>query len=138
MTPFQISTDLDGIATSEDFAGHSAELVDRWANQGAGVEAVEPILRFMEQHPAIEFGTPGALVHFVERFHGRGYESLLVESLLRRPTGHTAWMLNGIVNGTKDLAARDRYISVMGQAKEHQLADPVTRGSLSGFLARLG
>jgi hypothetical protein len=138
MTTLQISTDLDGIATSEDFAGRSAELVDRWASQGAGVEVVEPILRFMEQHPAIEFGTPEALVHFVERFYRRGYEDLLVESLLRRPTGHTAWMLNRIVNGTRDHAARDRYISVMRQAKEHQLADTVTRGSLSDFLARLG
>ena len=42
---------------------------------------VEPILEIMEENPDIEFGNPGPLVHFVERFYKHGYEELLLNSL---------------------------------------------------------
>jgi hypothetical protein len=40
-------------------------VVDAWTVAGAGPEAVEPIPRFMEAHPSIDYGVPGALVHFL-------------------------------------------------------------------------
>lgn len=63
-------------------------------------EAVEPILRFMEGHPDIEYGTPGYLVHFVEHFPA--YEEKLMASIERQPTPHTEWMLNRVINGERD------------------------------------
>ena len=138
MTPDEIATRLEEIAAAEDFARRSAELVAIWERQGVGVEAVSPILRFMEAHPALDFGTPGALVHFVERFYGRGYEGMVVELVLRRPTAHTAWMLNRLVNGAKKQDERDRLISVLRLASAHPMADPDTTASIGHFLEGLG
>ena len=54
----------------------------------------------MERHPLTDFGSPGPIVHFVERFYKKGYEEELLLSLKRMPTLHTVWMLNRIINGT--------------------------------------
>lgn len=56
--------------------------------EGVGIEAVTPLLELMERHPMDDFGMPGAIVHFVERFYKNGYEELLIESVKRRPTMH--------------------------------------------------
>jgi hypothetical protein len=49
MTAEEISDQLERIASNQDFPAHSAELVDSWRSVGAGAEAVDPILRFMEE-----------------------------------------------------------------------------------------
>jgi hypothetical protein len=98
------------------------------------MESVEPVLRFMEEHSEIDFGMPGALVHFVERFYGPAYESLVVESIRRRPTPHTAWMLNRLINGAKTAERRSRFLAVMNEARLHPSADPETPAELADFL----
>src|SRR5574338_93795 len=100
MTAKDIRDQLLRISTADDFAARSAELTDVWSSAGAGLETVEPVLQFMEEYPAIDFGMPGALVHFVERFYRKGYEEKLVESVQRKPTSVTVWMLNRVINGT--------------------------------------
>ncbi len=72
-------------------------------------EAVEPILRILEVNEDADFGMPGPLVHFVEKFFGRGYEQLLLASLRRNPTPHTVSMLNAIVNGVSG-AEKETYL----------------------------
>ena len=84
MTPREIADQLERLASSEDFATRSAELVDRLSSANVGSAAVEPILQFMEEHPSIEFGVPGALVHFAEKFRSDGYEEKLLESVSRK------------------------------------------------------
>lgn len=79
---------------------------------GYGLEAVEPILRMMERHPDLEFGSPGGLTHFMETFNGKGYEALLWDSLNRKPTGHTVWLLNRLINGAEG-PAQESYLSLM-------------------------
>jgi len=98
---------------------------------------VEPILRFIEDHLAIDFGTPGALVHQVEKFYQQGYEELLLESIYRKPTALTLWMINRIVNGTKDPEMRRRLVAAMEAAGENPLADPNAKQMAGRFLARL-
>lgn len=48
---------------------------------------IEPLLRFMEDNPELDYGQPGPIVHFMEGFDG--YEKLLVESIKRMPISHT-------------------------------------------------
>ncbi len=55
MTPDEISLELASVPASDDFGRRSAEMVDRWIREGAGAEAVAPILRFIEEHPAVDF-----------------------------------------------------------------------------------
>lgn len=138
MTPDEISSQLDDIAHTDDFETSSSDLVDRWESLNVGFEAIEPILRFMEENPSIEFGTPGALVHFVEKFYRNGYEQKLLESVSRKPTSHTAWMLNRLINGEKASVEKRRLVNAMMQAKLNPLADPEALDQINRFLERQG
>lgn len=137
MTESDITDPLETIASSDDFPARSAELVEGWLERGAGVEVVPPVLRFMERHPSIDYGTPGALVHFVERFRGKGYEEGLLDSVRRRPTAATVWMLNRLINGTTAPDARRRLVASMQEAARNPLADEQGRARAASFLERL-
>ncbi len=136
MNASEIRRSLDAIKDDPEFGARCEGLVDDWIAAGFGVEAVDPILRFMETHPEIDYGMPGALVHFVERAYLRGYAQLLLDSLARRPTPHTVWMLNRVINGTEDAALRGRYERAMERAAVHPLADSDTVEEVRGFLSR--
>ena len=69
----RIATDLSKIATLPDFSYRANEITDAWEADGIAAEAVSPILRFMEQHPDLDYGSPGPLTHFVERVRGPDY-----------------------------------------------------------------
>ena len=133
----EIQSQLEGIADAPDFLEECDPLTEQWADNGVGIESVEPILRFMEAHSDLDLGTPGALVHFVERFYRRGYEELLIASLRRRPTAHTVWMLNRLLNGAKSSKERKLLSEELEAASIHPLADPDAHAEARGFLDRL-
>jgi len=133
----EIIGQLESIAGAKEFASRSEELIKDWSSKAAGIETVEAILRFMEDHPLIDYGMPGPLVHFVERFYGDGYEAKLVESIQRKPISHTVWMLNRVINGTRTTDVRERLIAVMEQAKHNPDVDAPTLEIIDGFLIRL-
>jgi hypothetical protein len=90
----------DSISTG-DFDDAAEEVVQRLERTTLGIDAIEPILKLMEDNPKFDFGAPGALTHFVERFHKDGYEQRLIESLQRRPTEHTVFMLSRVIWGSR-------------------------------------
>jgi hypothetical protein len=137
MTTEEITRHLEAISSSDDFPSRSTELTDAWSASGAGLEIVDPILRFMEKHPSLDYGMPGALVHFLERFYGKGYEDKLIKSIQRRPTLLTVWMLNRMINGTKDPATRHLLIATMEETRLHPMLDQKTLNQVNGFLERL-
>jgi len=135
MKATDLAEQLEALAgCGDDFDTRARELTEAWSATRAGGEAVEPILRFMESHPTIDFGSPGPLVHFVERFHGAAYVDALVASIRRRPTAHTAWMLNRVINGAPTAGA-EALVETMKQARAHPLADESAVAALTGFLA---
>ena len=138
MTNASAAEQLAQVANSDDVLERSNQLVADWAAAGVGVEAVGPILRLIEAHPNVDFGSPGPLVHFAERFSGRGYEAMLLDSVQRMPTALTAWMLNRVINGTKAPSTRRELIDVMQQITAHPLADHVTRQRAQHFVERFG
>lgn len=71
--------------------------MDAITSAGYKSEAVEPLLQLFERHPAAYFGSPGAIVHFIEQFGGE-YENALAESVKRSPATTTVWMLNRCIN----------------------------------------
>lgn len=87
--------------TSDEFVDISYDVVEEIENREDASEAIEAILLLIERNPNVDFGKPGPLVHFVERFYKNGYEEKLIESLKRFPTKHTVWMLNRIINGSE-------------------------------------
>ncbi len=136
MNPEEVTQGLAAIALLDDFLPQSESLIEEWTSTGAGAETIEPILRFMESHPSLDFGSPGPLVHFVERFYGRGYEERLIQSIQRRPTASTAWMLNRVINGTKDASTRMSLIELMEKASGNPLVDQETREVMAHFVHR--
>lgn len=127
---------LELIANSDDFFTSSSDLVEAWISAGVGLETVEPILRFIEQHPDLDFGSPGPLVHFTERFYRNGYEERLLQSIYRRPTALTAWMLNRLINGTEDPLQRQEFVAAMNEVVSHPLANDEVRQTAKHFVER--
>lgn len=119
--------DLEAVARASHFVYESAQLVTRWEEQGMGVDAAEPILRFLEAHPNIDFGSPGPLVHFLEAVLLREREGALadalVASLRRRPVSATTWMLNRLLNVTDEPKHRAELLAELERIIDHEEAD---------------
>src|SRR5882724_7027675 len=113
MNAKDIIGDLELSARDTKFLQQTQRLTEKWAAVQNSFDAVEPILRFMENNPKVDFGTPGPLVHFVESFSGQGYEQKLIDSLTRKPTTHTVWMANRVVNGSQDPDERKRIADLL-------------------------
>lgn len=137
MTVQEVTDHLPQIASAEDCATRSADHTAAWSSAGASLETVEPILRFIEGHPSIDFGMPGPLAHLVEQFYGKGYEQKLVESLQRKPTLPTVWMLNRLINRAKAPDEIQRLVAAMEHARLNALADEVAVQQINWFLERL-
>ena len=65
-------------------------------------ELVEPILEIIGTNPLVDFGLPGDLVYFVEKFYKKGYEELLISSVRKNPTSHNIWMVHRCYNDTEN------------------------------------
>lgn len=61
---------------------------------------IDKILFIFENNPKFDFGMPGMLTHYLETFYKNGYENKLVKSIQRKPTIHTLWMFNRLINGS--------------------------------------
>lgn len=122
------------VAASGDFLRNTYELTQKWSNASDSIDAVIPILRFMEDHPKNDYGTPGPLVHFLESFCGHGYEEKLIESVGRKPTAHTIWMLHRLINATEDQERRQALIELMTRARMNTAADSHTKSVIDLLL----
>ena len=106
----------DEIRNAMDFYDHPFDLV-------------APILEFISEHPEVDFGSPGYLVHFVERFYHQGYEELLMESVLKSPTVHNIWMLHRCYNGNDPNLVR-QIQTLVGELKKDKTLDSQVRSMI--------
>lgn len=83
----------DAITEDQEFE-LADEIVDAMEAYPQPFDLVDPVLDFISKHPEVDFGAPGELVHFVERFYHQGYEDLLMEVVGKKPTLHNIWMLH--------------------------------------------
>ena len=88
------------------------------------LDSVQPLLRLMERHPLTDFGSPGPIVHFVERFYKKGYEEELLLSLKRMPTLHTVWMLNRLIKTDQ----AEVYLDLLKDISENVSCDKEIEG----------
>lgn len=93
-----------------------SDAVDQFAEEvpahPEGIAAVSLLLRLLETNPEVEWGSPGPVVHAVEKFFRKGYEPLLLESVTRAPTSHTLWMVNRLANGVES-GLREQFLAAM-------------------------
>lgn len=125
--------EIESAVGTDDFEFIMEENIMKLEVEGVGIEAVTPLLELMERHPMEDFGMPGAIVHFVERFYKNGYEELLIESVKRRPTMHTVWMLNRVMNGSEN---KNDYLEIMKEVTERSDVEEAIKNSASEFMDR--
>lgn len=117
---------------TDDFIEVMDDCMQEIEESGIGLQAVEPLLQLMERHPLSDFGMPGSIVHFVEKFYKRGYEQLLISSVERCPTMHTVWMLNRVKNGEEN---QQEYIEILNAIVHNEDVEEEIRNSARDFLS---
>ena len=122
---------MEDMIDSDDFEMVQEECVEEIERTDLGLSAVEPLLKLMERHPLTDFGMPGAIVHFVERFYKQGYEDMLFQSVKNSPTIHTVWMLNRICN---DKNSDDKFRELLAETAERSDIDIAIVESAKDFL----
>lgn len=93
------------------------------------------IFQFMEEHPDADFGSPGPIVHTMEKLGG--YEDALVQSLGRKPIPLTVWMVNRILNDDLAPSERERWLDVLRGVAENPNASDEARAEAMDFLEQL-
>ena len=117
---------------TDDFIDIMDDCMREIEESGIGLQAVEPLLQFIERHPLSDFGMPGSIVHFVEKFYKKGYEQLLIASVKRRPAMHTVWMLNRVKNGEEN---QQGYIEILNDIAHNKEIEEEIRNSARNFLS---
>lgn len=121
-----------GVQDNEDFENVMMDCMEEIEENYNQLDSVQPLLRLMERHPLTDFGSPGPIVHFVERFYKKGYEEELLLSLKRMPTLHTVWMLNRLINGTDQAEV---YLELLKEISENTSYDKEIREEALHFLS---
>ena len=106
--------ELKEAVKKEDF-GQTFLILEKIKNEENPMDYFEDLFMFMENNPNIDYGMPGPIVHFMESYYKKGYEDELLKSVKRKPTQHTVWMLNRVLNDV-NLIGREKYIGVMEEA----------------------
>ncbi len=96
-------------------------------------DAAGSIFEYIEKHSDEDLGTPGPLVHLVETIFPK-YIGELKNSVARKPTQLTVWMLNRVLNAEIEPFLRDDLLKVMNSISEHPRADKPTVEEAQRFL----
>jgi hypothetical protein len=114
-------------------------LTDELAQVGEPDEVADILLRFIERlsntdeiDPRYDLGTPGPLVHTLEKLPN--YQKHLRESIKRQPTPLTIWMINRILNATKNSENREFWLNLLRDCLQQPNSTPVTRKEAQKFL----
>ena len=111
----------DAITEDQEFE-LADEIVDAMEAYPQPFDLVALILDFISKHPEVDFGSPGYLVHFVERFYHQGYEDLLMEVVGKKPTLHNIWMLHRCCNDN-DPNLVPQIQALVGELKKDKTLD---------------
>lgn len=108
------------------------ELCDELGASHAAGEAAPLLLALVERLANAHLGSPGPVVHTLEAMPG--YEPFLVESVLRKPTELSVWMVNRIANaGGID---RGSWVQLLRAAAVHPGASEQARAEAREFAER--
>lgn len=89
------------------FQDPAYELIDELEESENTFDFIEPIFLLIERSPEIDFGGPGPLGSFLENFYHKGYEEKLLESLKRKPTKYTIFLLLRLCNDVNNPKAEE-------------------------------
>ena len=118
----------DAITEDQEFE-LADEIVDAMEAYPQPFDLVAPILELIANHPEVDFGSPGELVHFVEKFYHQGYEDLLMEVVGKNPTLHNIWMLHRCCNDNDPNLVR-QIQTLVGELKKDKTLDSQVRSMI--------
>ena len=95
-----------------DFIDPAYEVTDELNGMENNFDAIEPIFLLIERSPDIDYGGPGPLGSFFERYYKKGYEELLLNSIERKPTEFTLHLLHRLINDKKN-PNHQSYLDIM-------------------------
>lgn len=98
------------------FIDPAYEIIDEIGELGNAFDFVEPIFLLVERSPDIDFGGPGPLGSFLEKFYHNGYEDILVKSLQRKPKEYTIYLLERLCNDENN-PKRKEYCTLLDSLK---------------------
>lgn len=121
--------------TDEDSTGWErlALLCDEVSELNDAANCAPIMFRTMERLDKVELGTPGPLVHTLESWPGE-YETLLAESVRRKPSPLTVWMVNRILNTRPPDA--DAWLALLHSAMVNPAASESTKADAADFVRR--
>jgi hypothetical protein len=132
-----IAADFDAL-TTHDFENAPAAGLERLRilcdellaiNDPATCSSV--MFRTMERLDGADLGSPGPLVHTLEKWRGR-YEPLLMESVRRKPSWLAVWMVNRVLN-TRPSDAR-MWLALLRRVTDHATASEATKELAAEFV----
>jgi hypothetical protein len=134
-----IAADFDALAAHDfDFANTGArgwerldELCDELRAVNDPAVGAPVMFRTMERLDGVELGTPGPLVHTLETWRGV-YEKLLGESVRRKPTPLSVWMVNRILNVRPPDA--ESWLALLRSVAENPAASHEAKAVAKGFI----
>ena len=88
------------------------DIVDLIEDEDDISSAFECIFIFFENHPDSDIGSPGPLVHLIEKFYPKYIDNLIL-SLKRSPTFTTIHLLNRILNSELKQDIRTKYMKIL-------------------------
>lgn len=85
---------------------------------------IEPLFELLERFPFFNFGNPGNIVRYLERFDNEVYVPLLYDSVRREPTEYNVWMVNRYLN-TLDSTEKAEGIMILEEALQKDIDEGV-------------
>ncbi len=97
------------------------------------VEYIIHLFKVFESFPDANFGSPGPYVHFIEKFYPN-YLEILKDSIRRRPTMQTIWMVNRILNSDLSVKTRNELLNILKSVLKNSSANEFEREQAKEFL----
>jgi hypothetical protein len=88
----------------------------------------------MERYPEADLGSPGPLVHSIERIPVAEYEPFLRASVECQPGQLNVWMVNRILNSQLSEQQREQLLALLKRVTSHPRALETTRQTAERFL----
>ncbi|MEM1282278.1 MAG: hypothetical protein AAGG81_01850 [Chlamydiota bacterium] len=109
----ELELQLQEFSLEGDYLRRLGVLTDQILKQPNPEEALEGMFGILERYPDEELGSPGPLVHAIEKCSG--YEEALFESLKRQPSTLTVWMLHRLIK----YDPKPRYVEILRAVIRH-------------------
>lgn len=127
---------LDSFVASDDGSDEETlhSIVERFEALPDRLRVVSAMFAVMERHPDADLGSPGPLVHSIERVPVTAFEPFLRASVERQPGQLNVWMVNRILNSQLSARHREDLLALLKRVTSHPQASETTRQTAERFL----